>query len=123
MDRIFIQDLEVSAVIGVYQWERQITQKLKIDLCLEVDVKRVSATDSLDKGIDYAEVAGALHRLGREKSFNLVETFAEECAARVIDAFDVLWVRIGVTKEVALPGRTRVRVEIERSSQPSGDGK
>lgn len=118
MDRIFIQDLEVSVVIGAYQWERQITQKLKIDLCFEVDVKRVSAKDALEEGVDYAKVAAALHRLGHDKSFNLIETFAEQCAKRVIDEFGVLWVSVGVTKEVALPGRTRVRVEIERSCQP-----
>ncbi|AOU97006.1 dihydroneopterin aldolase [Acidihalobacter yilgarnensis] len=118
MDRIFIQGLKVAAVIGVHEWERRITQTLCVDLSFAADVRRAAASDALEDTVDYAAVAARLRALGEEAAFGLVETFAERCAERVMTEFDVSWVRVGVTKDVALPGRTEVGVVIERGVPP-----
>lgn len=121
MDRIFIQGLKITTVIGVFDWERRIPQTLSLDMTFATDLAQAAETDALKHTIDYAEVTRRLHDLGKASSFNLVETFAHRCAERVMLEFGVSWIQIRVTKAVALPGRTEVGVVIERGQLPESE--
>lgn len=121
MDRIFIRGLKVVTVIGVFDWERRIPQTLSLDVTFAVDLSKAADTDTLDKTIDYAAVSQRLQDLAKTSSFDLVETFAERCAAGVMQEFGVPWIEVCVTKVVALPGRTEVGVVIQRGQLPAGD--
>ena len=119
MDIIFLHDLRVEAVIGIWEWERRIRQTVSIDLDLAADVAKAAATDDVADTLNYKLVAKRLQRLVGESDFRLVETLAENIAAVVLAEFDVAWVRVRVNKPGAIRGARDVGVVIERGERPA----
>ena len=98
MDIIFLHDLRIETVIGIWEWERKIRQTVAIDLEMSADIARAAATDSVEDTLNYKLVAKRLQQYVGESSFQLVETLAEKIAGIVLDEFDVAWVRVKVNK-------------------------
>jgi 7,8-dihydroneopterin aldolase/epimerase/oxygenase len=119
MDIIFLHDLRIETVIGIWGWERKIRQTVAIDLEMSADIAAAAATDSVDDTLNYKAVAKRLQEFVGESSFKLVETLAEKVAATVIDEFDVAWVRVKVSKPGAIRGSRDVGVIIERGTRPA----
>lgn len=116
-DKIFLRALEVDAVIGIWDWERAIKQKVIIDLEMAADIKRAAASDSIEDTLDYKGVAKRLIGFVGDSSFQLVETLAETIARIIVTEFDVPWVRVSVNKPGAIRGSRDVGVLIERSAK------
>jgi dihydroneopterin aldolase len=114
MDIVFIRGLEVRAIIGVRDWERQVKQTVVLNLEMETDVQAAAATDDLDGTLSYSDVADALETFVRNSSFQLIETLAEQAAALVMAEFGVGWLRLELIKPRPLSGRHVVGVVIER---------
>ena len=119
MDIIFIRDLRIDTVIGIYDWERSIKQTVRLDLELGSDIARAAASDSIEDTLNYKAVAKRVIAFVEASSFQLVETLAERVAQLVISEFDVPWLRVTVNKRGALRGATDVGVIIERGSMPA----
>ena len=119
MDIIYLHDLRIEAVIGLWEWERKIRQTVAIDLEMSADIRKAAATDSVDDTLNYKLVAKRLQQYVGESSFQLVETLAEKIAGIVIDEFGVAWVRVKVNKPGAIRGARDVGVIIERGSRPT----
>ncbi|HEX5961582.1 MAG TPA: dihydroneopterin aldolase [Rhodanobacteraceae bacterium] len=117
MDTVFIEALEVETVIGIYDWERKIRQKVVLDLEMAFDNARAAASDTIGDTIDYKAVAKRLIAFIEGSSFQLVETLAERCAAIVRDEFGVAWLRLRLAKPGAVTGAKAVGVVIERGSK------
>lgn len=115
MDRIFLQDLRVEAVIGIFEWERRVRQIVSLDLELATDVRRAAASDAIEDALDYKGIAKHLIRVVEESEFRLVETLAETLARIVITEFGVPWLKLAVSKPGAIEGSRNVGVVIERS--------
>ncbi len=77
MDRVFIEDLNVQTVIGIYDWEREIKQVVSLDLEMEFNITRAAETDSIDDTLDYKAVSKRLIRFIEDSEFQLVEALAE----------------------------------------------
>lgn len=98
-DIVSIRDLSVGAVIGAYDWERDIEQTLVFTVDMAMDAARPAATDDLaDAPVDYAVAAQAIASLVREGRFLLIETAAVRVAERLIADFGLSWVRVEVVK-------------------------
>jgi dihydroneopterin aldolase len=121
MDIIFLQDMKVETVIGVWDWERKIRQTVSIDLEMAADIRKAAASDSLEDTLNYKAVAKRVQAFVGDSSFKLVETLAEKIAALVIDEFDVAWIRLKVNKPGAIRGAKSVGILIERGSRPNQD--
>ena len=119
MDIIFLHDLRVETVIGLWEWERKIRQTVAIDLEMAADIRKAAATDSVDDTLNYKLVAKRLQQFVGESSFQLVETLAEKIAGIVTDEFGVAWVRVKVNKPGAIRGARDVGVIIERGTRPA----
>ncbi|MDJ0814215.1 MAG: dihydroneopterin aldolase [Woeseiaceae bacterium] len=119
MDIIFLHDLRIETVIGLWEWERKIRQTVAIDLEMSADIRKAAATDSVDDTLNYKLVAKRLQEYVGESSFQLVETLAEKIAGIVLDEFDVAWVRVKVNKPGAIRGARDVGVIIERGVRPA----
>ena len=89
MDKIFLNELKVETVIGIWEWERKIRQTVVIDLEMSADIAKAAATDSVDDTLNYKSVAKRIQQFVGDSSFQLVETLAEKIAAIVRDEFDV----------------------------------
>lgn len=118
MDIIFLHDLRVETVIGIWEWERKIRQTVAIDLDMSADIRKAAASDSVDDTLNYKLVAKRVQQFVGESSFQLVETLAEKIAGVVLDEFEVAWVRVKVNKPGAIRGARDVGVLIERGTQP-----
>ena len=119
MDIIFLHDLKVETVIGIWDWERKIRQTVVIDLDMAADIRKAAATDSVDDTLNYKLVAKRLQQFVGESESQLVETLAERIAAIVNEEFGVPWVRVRVNKPGAIRGAKDVGVVIERGEQAS----
>ncbi len=116
-DIVFISDLRIETVIGIYDWERKIRQTVSLDLEMAADIAKAAATDDIEDTLNYKAVAKRLIAFVGESDFQLVETLAERCAATVLDEFDVSWLRLTLRKPGAVSGSRDVGVTIERGSK------
>ncbi|MGA0343538.1 MAG: dihydroneopterin aldolase [Arenicellales bacterium] len=114
LDKIFVQGLEVECVIGVWEWERQIKQRLIIDLEMAWDISRAAASDQLEDTLSYKDVAKQVSAYVIETQANLVERLAEGIATLLIDEFQVVWCKVRINKRGAVTGARDVGVQIER---------
>ncbi len=117
MDIVFIRELEIETVIGVYDWEREVRQRVIFDLEMAHDIERAAATDNVAHALDYSAVAQRLIDFVGGSEFLLVETMAEQCAALVMKEFGVSWLRLRLCKPGAVKDARDVGVIIERGSK------
>ena len=118
MDKIFLEDLRVETVIGIWEWERKIRQTVAIDIEMSADIRKAAASDDVEDTLNYKSVAKRVQAFVNDSSFQLVETLAEKIAALILDEFDVPWVKVRVNKPGAIRGAKGVGVLIERGTQP-----
>lgn len=114
MDIIYLNDLKIDTVIGVYDWERRIKQTVRLDLEMGADIRRAAASDSIEETLNYKAVAKRLIDFVGESQFQLVETLAERVAEIILGEFDVPWVRVRINKKGAVRYAEDVGVVIER---------
>lgn len=113
-DRVFIEDLRIQTVIGIFDWEREITQTISIDLQMAFDISRAAASDSIEDTLDYKAVSKRLIQFVEDSEFQLVEALADHCARIVLDEFPVSWLQLKLSKPGAVRGSSAVGVIIER---------
>jgi dihydroneopterin aldolase len=109
MDKIFLDELKIDTIIGIWDWERKIRQTVVIDLEMSADIAKAAATDDVVDTLNYKAVAKRLQAFVGDSSFQLVETLAENIARIIRDEFDVAWVRVKVHKPGAIRGSKDVR--------------
>lgn len=117
MDIIFIRELEIETVIGIYDWERKIKQTVSIDLEMGANIAKSAGSDQIDDTLNYKEVGKRIISFVEESSFELVEKLAEEIAVIVRNEFNVPWLRLTLNKPGALRGSKSVGVIIERGEK------
>lgn len=115
MDIVFIRDLRIETVIGVYDWERKIRQTVSIDLEMGTDIRPAAVSDHIQDALDYKSVAKRLIQFIGDSEFQLVETLAQRCADIILNEFQVPWLRLRLAKPGAVTGSQDVGVLIERS--------
>ena len=118
MDRIFLSELNVDTIIGIWEWERRIRQTVVIDLEMSADIAKAAASDDVADTLNYKSVAKRVQEFVADSSFQLVETLAERIAEVIRDEFGVAWVRVRVNKPGAIRGSRAVGVLIERGNRP-----
>ena len=117
MDKIFLSELKIDTVIGIFEWERSIRQAVIIEM--SADITKAAMTDNVIDTLNYKSVAKRIQEFVAESSFQLIETLAEHIAAIIRNEFSVAWVKVRVNKPGAIRGSKAVGVEIERGAQSS----
>ena len=100
MDKIFLNALAVECIVGIWEWERRVKQRVIIDLELATDIRAAAATDRIEDTIDYKKVSKRLLAFVGDSQFQLVETLTEKIAELIITEFGVSWVRVRLNKQV-----------------------
>ena len=109
MDLVFIEDLRIDTVIGIYDWERRTRQTIALDVEMGFDNRKPAASDAIEHTLDYKAVSKRLIAFVEGSSFQLVETLAERCAALIREEFGVPWLRLKLSKPGAVRGARAVR--------------
>ena len=117
MDIVYIRELEIDAIIGIYDWERETKQTVSIDIEMGCDNTKAAASEDIADALDYKSVAKRLISFVEGSEFLLVETLAERIAAIVLEEFSVPWLRLRLGKPGAVTGSKDVGVIIERGSK------
>jgi dihydroneopterin aldolase len=114
MDKIFIHALKTEAIIGIFDWERQVRQTVIVDIEIGADIRKAALSDSIDDTLNYKRVAKRVLAFVEASSFHLVETLAEHIAMLILQDFGMAWVRISLSKPGAIRSSRDVGVILER---------
>lgn len=114
MDKIFIHNLTVSAILGVYPEEREQEQIVRISAILETDIRQAAESDDLADCVDYDSLSRRLAEHVRAAARHTVEALAADLAALCLETPGVTRVTIRVEKPEAIPNVENVGVEITR---------
>ena len=117
MDTIFLRDLEIDATIGIFDWEKRIKQKVRIDLEMATDISKAAASDSIDDALDYKAISKRVVQFVEESRYELIETLIEKVAEILLKEFNIPWVRVTVSKPGAVRGSRDVGITIERGKR------
>lgn len=114
MDIVYLRDLRIETIIGIYDWEREVKQTVVLDIDMESDIARAAATDHIDQALDYKAISKRLIQFVGDSEFQLVETLAERISEVLLEEFKIPWLRLSVNKQGAIRGAKDVGVVIER---------
>ncbi len=120
MDIVYIRDLRIDTIIGIYDWEREVRQTVSIDLEMASDICKAAATDDIQFALNYKAVSKRLIAYVEDRNALLVDTLAEEIAQIIRTEFDVPWLRLRLSKPGAVRGARDVGLIIERGARPEG---
>ncbi len=114
MDKIFIQNLRVQAILGVYAHERHQPQTVLISVVLETDTRKAAARDDFSHCLDYDALSQRIRQHVRAAARHTVEALAEDIARLCLQTTAAARVTVRVAKPEALPDVDAVGVEITR---------
>ncbi len=117
MDIIYLRDLRIDAVIGIYDWERQMKQPLVLDLEMATDISKAANSDNIEDTLNYKDVAKRVMDFVSESEFELVEKLAERITEIIREEFNVPWVKLTLNKKGAVRGVRDVGIIIERGER------
>ena len=97
-DEIHIEQLEVSARIGVPEQERANPQRLIVSISFWPYQQIRDVTDNIDQTVNYSVVAEETKSFVQGQSVNLIETLADRLAAYLLKAFPIHKVTVELRK-------------------------
>ncbi|TLS65321.1 dihydroneopterin aldolase [Mariprofundus erugo] len=113
-----IEGLEIATVIGIYDWERDIQQRIRLDIEMLWDISKAAASDDIRDALDYHAITTRLLEYVESASFGLIESLAEGCAGIILNEFSVPWLRLKLSKPLPDLGMKHAAIVIERGVLP-----
>lgn len=113
-DSVLIEGLAVETIIGVHDWEREVSQRLLIDLEMAWDNRVPAVSDDVADALDYAAVSERITGFIASARPQLLETAAEGISDLLQQEFGVRWLKLVMRKPGAVPAAAWVGVSIER---------
>ncbi len=113
-DVVFVKGLKVEAVIGVYEWERAITQPILIDIAFETDVSKAAVSDDVKDALNYKAVCDDVSAWCQEIKAKLLEHLAGQLADKLLSNYNCQKITLSVAKPTAIKQADAVGVQITR---------
>ena len=114
MNAIFIHDLRVETRIGIYEWEQQLAQTIRLDVELGLPSDKVFDSAEFADTLDYAAVVKRLQAFAADHPHKLMERFAQAVADVLMGEFGAPWVKVRVAKLSPIAGVKELGIAIER---------
>ena len=89
MDKVFIKDLEVETVIGIYDWEREVRQLISISLVMDFDLTKAAKTDKIEDSLNYKKISKRVIKLAETLKSKLIENLAQKIADTILNEFNI----------------------------------
>jgi dihydroneopterin aldolase len=115
MDKIFLNDLHIDTIIGIYEWERKTLQTLSFDLELDWDIRTAAISDNIKDTLDYGAVTETIVHFVEASRYQLIESLAEDLCTLLLKTFPIPKIKLTLSKPVALHGKNTARIVIERT--------
>jgi dihydroneopterin aldolase len=117
MYTMILGGLEITTIIGIYEWERETKQTIILDIEMAYDISKAAATDAIEDTLDYKTVSKRIISFVEESKYFLVEKLAEEITNVILNEFDIRWVKLTLNKKGAIRGASDVGIIIERGEK------
>ncbi len=114
MDKIYIRDLALRCIIGIYPEERRDRQDVIINVTMSGDFSAAGLSDDIDDAVNYETITKQMIALVEESSFNLIETLADKLADICLEHPKVEEATVSVDKPGALRFARSVAFETTR---------
>lgn len=111
---VFIRDLVLDSYIGVYNHEKDNSQKIRVNVDLSVIENMKNLDDNIENVVCYENIANSIKTIINSGHVHLVETLAENIAGMNLQDPRIACVRVRVEKLEAIKNTTSVGIEIER---------
>lgn len=115
MDKIFLNNLDIDTIIGIYDWERETLQTLSFDLEMDWNISKAAKSDDIADTLDYGAIATSIVDFVEASRYQLIETLAEDLCALLLSNYPIPKIKLTLSKPVALHGQNIARIVIERS--------
>ncbi len=115
MDKIFLNDLKIDAIIGIYDWERKTSQTLNFDIELNFDICKAAASDNIVDSIDYDAIARTTVNFVESSRYQIIEALAENVCALLLEKFPIPRIKLTLSKPITLHGQNTAKISIERN--------
>ena len=96
--RVRVRDLVLPCSIGIYDYERETTQRVRINVELDVVDPGSFSTEDFSKVLNYETIVGGVKAIIASGHIELVETLAERVATLCLEDFRSVRVSVGVEK-------------------------
>jgi 7,8-dihydroneopterin aldolase/epimerase/oxygenase len=116
---IEVSGLSLFTHVGVTEAERQVGQRLLLDLRIDVGTVDATVTDRIEDTVNYSEVCQMANLVAQQRSYKTLERLCAAIADRVIEQFDAnaVWVKAAKPEPpMALPV-SEVSVEVWREGE------
>ena len=116
---IEVSGLSLFTHVGVSAAEREVGQRLLLDVRIDVGECDATVTDRIEDTIDYAQVCEAASLVAQQRSYKTLERLCAAIADKLLDDFDAqaVWVK-AAKPEPPLPlPVTEVSVEVWREAR------
>ena len=117
MDIVYVRDLRMDARIGIYEWEKRIKQKIRVDLEMGWDNRGPATSDDIKDTLNYKTASKRVMVLVEKDHYELVERLAETIAETLMQELQIPWMKVTVGKPGAVRGSSEVGVSIERGNR------
>ena len=116
-DKIFIQELKIPCLIGIFDWERKKKQIVSISLEFPANLSKAAKSDKIRDAVDYKKIAKKTIAFVSQSRFYLIETLIEELASLLLKEFKLFEITLQVEKPGAIRGARTVGIRITRRSR------
>lgn len=115
-EKIVLRGITVFGYYGVSPLEREIGQKLEIDVEFHHDFTKACMTDALEDTVNYERVYARVMETVERNRFNLLETLADAICQGILESFPVQSVKVMIRKlNVPFPNNlSHIEVVVER---------
>ncbi|MCT4593780.1 MAG: dihydroneopterin aldolase [Anaeromicrobium sp.] len=106
MDKIIMKNLAFFAYHGAISEENILGQKFFVDVEIYADLKKAGESDRVKDTVHYGEVYGLIKDIVEKKTFNLIESLAENISKEILTNFPkVMEIDVTIRKpEAPVPG-------------------
>ena len=117
MDIIFIHELRIDTLIGIYEWEQQTPQTIQLDLEVGLPGEHAAHSGKIGDTIDYSKIVGRIEQLFKAQHHSLLEQAGVAIAEVIMGEFKAPWVKVSIAKLGALRNVKKLGVTIERGER------
>lgn len=115
LDKIYIRDLLVRCIVGIYPEERTEKQDVCINIVLQTDLRAAGHSDDIEDTVNYKIIKKNVLKMVQGSEYLLIEKLAEEVAQIALLDSKVAVVQVTIDKPGALRFTRSVAVEITRT--------
>ena len=112
---ILIKDFLVNEIIGIHKHEKIKKQKILFNIVIDVNQNTLPDEKDLTSVVDYEKITNKLSKLTKSKSYNFLESLAEDSFKEIFEDTRINSVKIKIEKPDAISNANSVGIEVYKS--------